>query len=133
VIAFDTNVLLRILLQDEPRQASRAQAQLRQCLEEQETCLLTDIVLCELDWVLRRSYRASRADVLAVLDHLAGRAPFGFQDRDLVRQVIEAFRHGRGEFADLLLGLRGRADGAATTYTFDRELRRIESFTVLDS
>ena len=133
MINLDTNVLLRIVLTDDPRRVASARSLLDRCAGEGEECLVTDVVLCELDWVLRRSYRASRAELLAILDGLLNRRPFVFQDRDLVNQAVESFRQGRQEFADLIIGLRGRAAGAVTTYTFDRELRRIPGFTILEA
>jgi predicted nucleic-acid-binding protein len=133
VINLDTNVLVRVLIQDDPREAARARALLERCLEKHEECLLTEMVLCELEWVLRRTYRASRAEVLAILTPLVNEGLFAFQDRDLVRQAVSSFRQGRQELADLLIGLRGEAAGAATTYTFDRGLRRTEGFTLLES
>jgi predicted nucleic-acid-binding protein len=133
VINVDTNVLLRIVLADDPRRAASARSLLDRCADEREECLVTDVVLCELDWVLRRSYRASRTELLAILDGLLNRRPFVFQDRDLVNQAVEGFRQGRQEFADLIIGLRGRAAGAVTTYTFDRGLRRNPGFTILEA
>jgi predicted nucleic-acid-binding protein len=133
VINLDTNVLLRLVLKDDARRAARAESLLTRCVEKNEACLVTEVVLCELAWVLQRTYRASRAELLAVLDHLASGSPFAFQDPDLLRQAVASFRQGRQELADLLIGLRGEATGAATTYTFDRGLRRTAEFTLLEA
>jgi predicted nucleic-acid-binding protein len=62
VRGLDTNVLLRLLLADDPRQAARA----REWLDAQprgQRLLINRIVLCELVWTLRRGYRFDREQI----------------------------------------------------------------------
>ena len=52
MIAADTNVLVRLVTDDEPRQTAQARQ-----LFETETIFLAKTVLLETEWVLRRLYR----------------------------------------------------------------------------
>ena len=52
MIAADTNVIVRLLTDDEPRQTAQARR-----LFETETIFLPKTVLLEAEWVLRRLYR----------------------------------------------------------------------------
>ena len=63
MIAFDTNVLLRLLLDDDARQAERAQALIDRAVSASDRVLLPDVVLCELEWVLDSAYGLSRPTV----------------------------------------------------------------------
>ena len=47
MIALDTNVLLRILLNDDPKQSRQAQAIVARATSLGEEILLPDVVLCE--------------------------------------------------------------------------------------
>jgi predicted nucleic-acid-binding protein len=132
VIAFDTNVLVRLLVGDDPDQLARAERLLLQAKENDETCFLSAPVLCELEWVLESSYGAPRADILAVLRDLLDQEVFAFEDRQVVRRAIDAYQHGRGGFSDYLIGSNAQAHGARVTYTFDRDLRRAEGFLTPD-
>ena len=129
MIAFDTNLLVRLLVQDDPRQFATAVALLDEAAELGEPCYLADAVLCEVEWVLTSVYRARRADILAALSELAADARYAFEDGEALRESIGAYEAGSAEFSDYLIGARSRRRGARTTYTFDRKLRDEEGFT----
>ncbi len=131
MIALDTNVLVRFLVQDDEAQAKRARALVDTCVEAGDPCLVSNPVLCELEWVLESVYGASRSDVAAAVQGLLSTPPFQFEDADLTQQALQAYSKGKGDLSDYLLGLVGRSRGARTTYTFDRDLRRAEGFTLL--
>jgi predicted nucleic-acid-binding protein len=131
MIAFDTNVLVRLLVEDDRRQFDAALALLERVAEARETCYLSDAVLCETVWVLTSVYRARRADVVGALTALTADPRYGFDDVEAVREAIEGYESGRADFADHLIGCRARRRGARTTYTFDRGLEGTEGFTLL--
>ncbi|HMB51726.1 MAG TPA: type II toxin-antitoxin system VapC family toxin [Thermoanaerobaculia bacterium] len=131
MIAFDTNVLVRLLVEDDAAQFAAAMEVLERAAAADERCHLSDVVLCETAWVLASIYRASRADVLAALSAVASDARYAFDDDAALRQALAAFEAGRADFADHLIGARAASQGARTTYTFDRKLRDREGFTAL--
>lgn len=95
------------------------------------SCYVSVVVLCEIDWVLRGAYGFRKTAVLLALDRILETAGFLIEDRDLVRDALEEFRRGPGDFADYVMGVRNRAAGCSTTVTFDRSLRRSALFSVL--
>jgi predicted nucleic-acid-binding protein len=131
VIAFDTNVLVRLLVRDDAEQFAAATALLEAAGEDGETCYLADAVLCETEWVLTSRYSARRADVLAALTEIAADGRYAFDDPDAVAEALRAYAAGRADFSDYLIGARSRAKGARTTYTFDGKLKNREGFTYL--
>lgn len=131
MIALDTNVLVRFLIRDDLGQAARARALIENCKTRGDVCLVSNPVLCELEWVLESLYRASRADIVATVRTLQATPPFALEDADLVDRALQMYRKGRGDLSDYLLGQIGVARGARTTYTFDRDLRNAEGFTLL--
>lgn len=133
MIAFDTNVLVRLLVDDDPDQSALARAALERAYEEGEECYLSDAVLCESAWVLASRYGAARIDVLAAITRLLAEPRYTVDDPDGVAEALQAFEAGAAEFSDYLIGARARRRGARTTYTFDRKLRSRPGFTVLRS
>jgi predicted nucleic-acid-binding protein len=131
VIAADTNVLVRLFVRDDPSQAARAERLLATCLAEREECLVTLPVLCELEWVLESAYGARRDDVAAAVRALLTTAPFLVERADLVQRALHAYTTSRADLSDCLLGFAARETGARTTFTFDRALRRLDTFTLL--
>lgn len=131
MIALDTNVLIRFLVRDDEPQAQRARVLLEACREKGETCLVTNPVLCEVEWVLESVYKASRANIGAALRILQTTPPFVLEDAALVERALRSHARGKGDFSDYLLGEIGEARGARTTFTFDRNLRVGGAFTLL--
>ena len=131
MIAVDTNVLVRLLVDDDPEQKARAQQLLEATAEAGEPCLISDPVLCELAWVLSSNYRARRAEIGAAVQSLLGRPLFVFEDRQVVLTAFEAYQRGKADLSDYLIGARAQAQGARTTWTFDRGLRGHPGFSWL--
>ncbi len=127
----DTNVLVRYLTQGDPAQARKANAIIEGTLAKGGSCYVSVVVLCEIARVLRGAYGFRKTAVLLALDRILETAGFLIEDRDLVRDALEEFRRGRGDFADYVMGVRNRAAGCSTTVTFDRSLRRSALFSVL--
>ena len=129
MIAFDTNVLLRLLLDDEETQSRQVEAIVRQVVAAGDRILLPDIVLCELFWVLRSVYQFPKADVVRTFQRLLAAEEFAFMDRPAVSQSLESYANGTAGFSDYLIGQSATVAGATTTYTFDRALRRTAGFS----
>jgi len=104
VIAFDTNVLLRLLLNDDPRQARQAQALLDRAVSRSDPVLLPDIVLCELEWVLGAVYGVSKPEIVRTLRRLLDTRAFAFLDRGAVADALRDYEAGNGDFSDYLIG-----------------------------
>ena len=130
MIAFDTNVLLRLLLNDDATQARKAQALLDQAVSRSDKVLLPDIVLCELEWVLDSAYGMPRPSIIETLRRLLDAEEFAFLDRTAVAGALEGYEHGSADFSDYLIGTSAARAGAATTYTFDRALGRTGGFSL---
>ncbi len=140
MIAIDTNVLLRYLYREEdPAQADVATRLIeRQSAENGGAIWISNIVLCELIWTLRRTYKLTRSDLVSLLRRIvaeSNEAPpnkdnnvvvdrradrFVLENGAVVRQALDDFASGPADFADHLIGRLGKAAGATTTYTFDR-------------
>ncbi len=126
----DTNVLIRYLTQDDPTQARQANAAISESTAQGERCFIGPIVLCELMWVLREAYSRTKADLVNVLDLILATKQFEIGDKDQVREALEAYRAGRADFADYLIGACNRHAGCPETVTFDRRLRGAAGFRV---
>jgi predicted nucleic-acid-binding protein len=131
MIALDTNILVRLITQDDPRQAALVERLIQQATEDDEACFVSDVVLCELEWVLEKTYGATRSDLLTALQELVIRDLFTFEDPDALHWAIDLYRQGKAEFSDALIGAKARSRGARTTFTFDRTVAHHEGFSLL--
>ena len=116
MIAVDTNVVVRFLVEDDVAQTDRAEAILRS-----GAVLVLKTVLLEAEWVLRSAYRLDRAAIGEGLRQLIGLPGIEVEDGAAVARAFAWFDQGL-DFADALhLASSGRAAAFAT---FDRALRR---------
>jgi predicted nucleic-acid-binding protein len=114
VIALDTNVLVRFLVNDEASQARRARA-----LIEANSVFVPVAVLLETEWVLRGGYGLPRAEVVRLLRALLGLPDLATEDPQRIARALEWHEAGI-DFADALhLAASTRAERFAT---FDRKL-----------
>lgn len=112
-ITVDTNVLVRVLLNDDAAQADSA----RRLLDRAELIAIPLPVLCELVWVLRRLYRRPVADVLTAVEAVL-RTERVVVDAPAVEAGLEALRRG-GDFADGVAAHTGAALGGTVFASFD--------------
>lgn len=96
MIAADTNVIVRLLTDDEPRQAQQARR-----MFETETIFLPKTVLLEAEWVLRRLYRLEPLPLGRALEGLIGLANVRCEDEPAVRRALAWTQQGM-DFADAL-------------------------------
>jgi predicted nucleic-acid-binding protein len=127
----DTNVLVRYLVQDEPRQGRKAAVFIEAADPDAEQILIGNIVLCELVWVLESAYGYKKAEIADTLEKLLQAAVFRFENKDIVRAALAEYRLAVPDFADCLLGRIHRSLGCETTVTFDTALRKLPTFRLL--
>jgi predicted nucleic-acid-binding protein len=116
VLAVDTNVIVQLVTNDDPKQAKRAVA-----LFAGSEIFLPKTVLLETEWVLRYSYGLQRDAIARSLRGVLGLPGVIAEDAVTVRRALDSF--GRGlDFADALhVASSGTAIGFAT---FDSQLIR---------
>ena len=91
---------MRYLLRDDEAQAERA----RRIIECGEHVLITDVVLAEMVWTLAgRRYRATRTDLIDLVNKLLQDANLRFEDDEVVWIALQAFRRTDADFAAALI------------------------------
>jgi predicted nucleic-acid-binding protein len=129
VKGLDTNVLVRYVMDDDEAQADLATRTL-QGLTPTEPGFISIAALAELNWVLRRSYQVSRAEVAALIRELSAADEVVLQDSEAVREALTSVAGGL-DFSDALIAAAGKGAGCTTTITFDRQAARHDGFELL--
>lgn len=131
MIGIDTNILLRILLNDDPAQMQDIEQLLAAHAEEEDAVHISDIALVEAVWTLSTSYAQKPAALLAVLRALLAEPAYHFDDRATLQKAVLSFATSKAGFADCLMAHRNQAAGCTATATFDRKMRGLGDVTVL--
>jgi len=125
VIAADTNIIVRLLTGDDPRQTDKARR-----LFDTNTVFLPKTVLLESEWVLRRLYRLDHAAIVRALDALISLSNVRCEDEPVVRQALVWSQVGL-DFADALHLAASRS--VERFATFDRALIKAAASAVSDA
>ncbi len=114
-ITVDTNVLVRAVTRDDPRQGEIAAATLTRA----EVLVVGMSCLCEFVWVLRRTYGYQRSAVAAAIRELlqAGNVE---TNRPAVEAGLAMLDSG-GDFADGVIAHEGQWLGGETFVSFDKK------------
>jgi predicted nucleic acid-binding protein len=112
MIALDTNVWVRYVTNDDPRQARKA----LKLLQGADAVFVPKTVLLELEWVLRAVYELPAAAIGKALLHIAGLSVVHLESAGQVAKALDYYGQGL-DFADAL-HLAG-SEVAEAFYTFD--------------
>jgi predicted nucleic-acid-binding protein len=126
--ALDTNILVRLLVGDDPQQLRRALELLQSAEARESAFLVPNLVVLELIWVLERRLRFSRAEILMALTEMKASNVLAFESPEMIEFLCVAGRNARMDLSDLTIGLGARAAGCDTTLTFDRQAAKSELF-----
>ncbi len=134
MIAIDTNVLLRYLLQDDAKQSPKANA----LINGEEDVLVTNVVLSETLWTLcGKKYNATQSEVVTTVQALFEEPGIVFEDAKTVWRSLKDYgkayeKQGRKvDFPDaLILNCAKRfaiqhSIELTGFYTFDKAAQRL--------
>jgi predicted nucleic-acid-binding protein len=121
MIGIDTNVLIRYIVRDEPGQSAAATRYLEKHVSKRNPAYISQIVLCEIVWVLKRAYGYDKKVILQVIRQILGTKEFMVENAECARQAFQDYQNGEADFSDYLIGLSNRFHGCDYTVTFDRK------------
>jgi predicted nucleic-acid-binding protein len=119
MIGLDTNVLLRLFVEDDPQQNERARS-FFEAVSVRETCVVNPVVLAEFAWTLVRGFRKKRREVAHLIAEVLSADDVEISNRSAAERALTAYRSGRADFPDYFLAEINLELGCASTTTFDR-------------
>jgi predicted nucleic-acid-binding protein len=123
MVGLDTNVLVRYVAQDDPRQSAAA-SRLIEALSPAEPGFITMVVLVESVWVMEDVYGATRDRLGEVVQALLEAQSLVVESAESVWRALASFRKGKADFADCLIARVCAAQGCTVTWTFDKAAAR---------
>lgn len=119
--AIDTNVLVRLITRDDPRQVAAAEAYVA------KGAWVPYLAVAEVTWVLESVHGRAPAAIATAIEMLLSHELLTVQDADVVAAAVAQFRQRpRVGFSDCLMLEVARKAGHAPLGTFDRALSAID-------
>lgn len=128
MIAIDTNVLLRILI-NEP-EAEQQCRMARDLIADHDAIWVCQVVLIETLWVLQTTYQFKKEQVLLVLEKLRNHPDIVLENADTLDADLALFDASNVGFADCVI-LNNANSRQLVLHTFDRKLSRLNGATLI--
>lgn len=120
--AVDSNVLIRLLVQDDDAQHRAASAFFRTT----DRVFVSHVVLVEVVWALGRVYMFPKPRVIAVIERLLDLDGLALQDAAMVARALEDYRTSNADFSDCLILALARREDELPLATFDAKLAKLD-------
>ncbi len=127
MIALDTNVLVRYIVQDDKAQAKKATRAI-EGLTADAPAFIPCIVLCELNWVLKSFYKISKQDRLEAMQGVLSVAVFDVERLEACLKALRLYEAGHADFSDYLIQQIARQEGYDTVLSFDKKAQKSSGF-----
>ncbi|WP_105383307.1 PIN domain-containing protein [Neorhizobium alkalisoli] len=131
VFGLDTNVVLRLFVDDDPRQRAAA-LKFGEGLGRDYFAFITLFGLLELDWALRSQYGFNRKHVALAIDRLLHTRGLVVENHTLVVKALRLVEKSNADLADAMIASRSLEEGCQSTKTFDvKATRKIPGMELL--
>jgi predicted nucleic-acid-binding protein len=122
MLAADTNVWARAILNDDAAQTGKARSALAEA-RSAAGVFVPLLVLAELSWVLRGKWERDR--VLNTIESLLQTRGVTIESPSIVWKALEDSRKGSAGFADQLIAAISFESGVDEVITFDKAFSRV--------
>lgn len=117
----DTNVLVRLVAQDDELQAQAVDRLLARHAKRGELLFVPVTVVLELEWVLRSRLSQNKGQFIHTMSALLTMVEFSFEAEDAVEQALADYEDGNADFGEYLHLALSRRRAALPFWTFDRK------------
>ncbi len=124
MIAIDTNVLVRILV-DDPDAPEQCQQARHLVSLQNEPVWIAQIVLVETVWVLESGYGFKKPDIADAIERISSHPVLQLELRQRIEDALGLYRNNTVDFADCLI-LTAATQQRLILHTFDRKLARLD-------
>lgn len=130
MIGLDTNVLVRYIMQDDPKQSAQA-TKLVESLTVEAPGFVALVSVVELVWVLSSCYDLTREQLTQALDVLLRAKQLVVDQTDPVARALRLFAAGSADFADCLIERTASGAGCTKTMTLDVVASKTAGMTLI--
>ena len=130
MIGIDTNILVRLAIQDDPIQCAKVDLLLAS-LSRQEVGFISLVTLIESVWVLGKVYNRPKSEIAGFVQGLLDAPELTMEGAEAVSQALQRFKASTAGFADCLIERSGALAGCRETVTFDQDASKFAGMRLI--
>jgi len=131
MLAIDTNVLVRLFVDDDSRQHATVKKFFKN-LDESGLVYVSLVAITELVWVLESVFELSKEQITEILTSLLESQQVTCQNSVAIYYALQSYSKG-ADFADTLIAALAKDAGCSKTLTFDKGAVKKAGMSLLSS
>ncbi len=125
MIGLDTNIIIRYITQDDPKQAKKATKLIENELSPAVPGYITLVTLVEVTWVLESCYGQGKTDVLNVLQGILTTKQLIVEKASIAYMAIRRCTTASTDFSDAIITVISEQEGCTRIVTFDKKAKSV--------
>lgn len=122
----DTNIFIRFFLKDHKIHSPQAKTYLDEAKAGKRTLIILPAILIEIEYVLRKVYKTSRADIHVYMLSVVQSPYFTIIDHNIITQALSLYKKYAGiDFVDIFLHLKAQEAGGEVL-SFDTDFKKLK-------
>jgi len=122
MIAIDTNILVRVFIDDLSINQIKAA---RQLVKNAKEIFLSHIVIIEMVWVVLRAYKLTKEQVIMILQEIYENAAFTVEYEEQFINAFSLYKKHNIDFSDCFILSAVKNANIPCLYTFDEKFSKI--------
>lgn len=127
MIGIDTNVLVRIFIEDNTIQTHKA----LKLIKGQKNVFVSAIVFCETVWVLESRYHFNKKQLIEIIERILKIHELQIEYNDAMWLAFHEYQHTRADFADCVISSIAKLYGCESVATFDKNAAKSKNFKLI--
>lgn len=119
----DTNVFLRLILNDVPKQADEAEKLLKSAKAGRIKLLVPQIIIFEVEFALSKYYKFAKGEIIDQLTAIVSMEYLTVEDGVIFKQAIKFYENGNLSLVDCFLVTKAEFSDASI-FSFDKALNK---------
>jgi len=128
----DSNVFLRFLLADHPRQSPACRRLFEKASKKEIILVTLPIVIIEISWVLQSFYKRSKKEIAEKLKIILLFEGLEIDDREILLTALEIFENKNIDFIDAYISSWLKLKKIKQIYSYDQDYDKIEEIRRLE-
>lgn len=129
--ALDTNVLVRLFVDDDSSQHKLAVRYAQAHFTLDAPGFVPMVAVCEAVWVLRAGFKFTKPEIIDYLYVMFRTERLDFERLDILEEALEAYIKGRADYADYVIKYSSFSGGAEKIVTFDKTAAKENGFLLV--
>lgn len=120
----DTNIFLRLILNDVPEQADEVERLLKKAKKGNVKILVPQIIIFEIEYALSKYYKFLKVEIIDKLEAILAAPYFSIQDGNIFKRSLKDYREKNLSLVDCFLMAKSEIE-EVQIFTFDKNLSKL--------